>query len=152
MKRILFILLIMVSFTSFAFELNFGENEKGENTVIYDSAEWDFIKKESNYNFYVNKGLYPTLKNGLKVFHSVVVFDEPLKLSGLDMKISKIYTFGYIHCARSIFVEAGEFYVNEKDDIVLHRKYEFGKEVINMNAPGTARHEALIAVCGKESI
>lgn len=148
MKKLLLLIMAVISINAsskdFQVEIDI---EKSPAVVKHVPENWLFLLKENDYTFSVNVGEFKKVHSNLLVIYSLVDFDEPRQIQGVDIRIDKIYSYGLIDCNRALFSLLGEIYTDENGVIHKNAVYEEGKYIVNLDAPGTARYEAYALAC-----
>lgn len=154
MKRLfLFVMITLIAFTTYAAEsyrLPFVELQNGSTKIPFVEHEWVLGTERTDWLLYLEKGMLKEHKS-MYEFHGATVYKKPYYSDSIKTEISKIYTYGVLNCNEANLYILIEWYVDVNENIVFKSTHEFGRYVIEMLTPSSARNDVYNQIC-KETI
>lgn len=152
MKRLIASLLLFVTLTAGAepFKLKFEKDKSDEMFVVYNEKDWELVGHQSNWGLYLSRGETDTIK-GLKIMHTMIVYDEPVKSSMTNDMISRIFNAGLVDCDNERIFLLNDFFTDANHKVVWVNRYEYGEFIADV-PPGTPRNSVYKLLCEGKNI
>jgi hypothetical protein len=146
-------MITLIAFTTYAAEsyrLPFVELQNGSTKIPFVEHEWVLGTERTDWLLYLEKGMLKEHKS-MYEFHGATVYKKPYYSDSIKTEISKIYTYGVLNCNEANLYILIEWYVDVNENIVFKSTHEFGRYVIEMLTPSSARNDVYNQIC-KETI
>ena len=155
MKRLFsFVMAVLIAFTTQAAEpyrLPFVEIQDGTTKIPFIEQEWVLGTERADWLLYLEKGMFKNQNQPMYEFHGATVYKKPYYSDSVKTEISKIYTYGVLNCKEANLYILIEWYVDVNENIIFKSTHEFGRYVVEMLTPSSARNDVYNQIC-KETI
>jgi hypothetical protein len=153
MKALLVAMMFLFSISANAdeeFKLKFEDPTQ----IILDRADWELVAKDAVYNLHINKFTNDTKAHANIRLHSMVEYHDPegYKFDALSVPVKRIFTFGVLNCDTGTLFMLTEWFTDKNNQVVYVQTHEPTDYAVDMVAPGTARYQIYVRLCGGKRI